>query len=118
MQKTGAGHVKRNANVVMVENGGLVVFTSKQFEQLMKSLPQFNQAANTELEHPFGEGTIHCFSCVNGIVEGWIIDTGASDHMSLDSEDFDVVTTLKTKQLIKSAKWSYFCDFKSRQSLL
>ncbi|PWA57489.1 hypothetical protein CTI12_AA409510 [Artemisia annua] len=100
VQRNGPGTFKRNANAVMVEDGGHVVFTSKQFEQLMKSLPQFNQATNTDIEHPFGEGTIYCFSCVNGIVEGWIIDTGASDHMSPDSDEFDTVALLKTKQLI------------------
>ena len=100
MQRNGVGNVRRNANVVMVEDGGHVVFTSKQFEQLMKSLPHFNQATNTEMEHPFGEGTIYCFSFVNGVVEGWIIDTGSSDHMSPDNEDFGDVIVLKTKLLI------------------
>ncbi|PWA36367.1 peptidase family M48 family protein [Artemisia annua] len=100
VQRNGTGNIKRNANAVMVEDVGHVVFTSKQFEQLMKSLPHFNQPTNTDMEHPFGEGTSYCFSCVNGIVEGWIIDTGASDHMSPDSDEFDNVALLKTKQLI------------------
>jgi hypothetical protein len=98
--KNGNGNVKRTAAVV--ENSGHVVFTSKQFEQLMKSLPQFNQNAQepTKMDHPFGEGTIYCFSCTNGVIEGWIIDTGASDHISPESEDLIDVQTLKYKQMI------------------
>ena len=38
--KNGNGNVRRTAAVV--ENSGHVVFTSKQFEQLMKSLPHFS----------------------------------------------------------------------------
>ncbi|PWA95867.1 hypothetical protein CTI12_AA044930 [Artemisia annua] len=63
--------VRRTA--ALVENGGQSVFTSKQFEQLMKSIPHFNRAtevANATMEHPFGEGTLYCFSCVNGITKG------------------------------------------------
>ncbi|PWA63000.1 hypothetical protein CTI12_AA355130 [Artemisia annua] len=49
------GNVRRT--VAVVENSSHVVFTSKQFEQLMKSLPHFNQNAQepTEMDHPFGE---------------------------------------------------------------
>ncbi|PWA80700.1 hypothetical protein CTI12_AA114230 [Artemisia annua] len=98
--KNGVGNVKRTAAVV--ESSGNVVFTSKQFEQLMKSLPHFNQNAQEpiEMDHPFGEGTIYYFSCINGVIEGWIIDTRASDHMSPDSEDLIDVQTLKYKQMI------------------
>ena len=100
MVKNGNGNVKRTAAVV--ENNGNVVFTSKQFEQLMKSLSHFNQNAQEpkEMDHPFGEGTIYCFSYVNGVIEGRIIDTGASDHMSPDSQDLIDVQDLKYKQMI------------------
>lgn len=37
---------------------------------------------------------------MNGIIEGWIIDTGASDHMSPDSNDLTDVEVLKYKQVI------------------
>ncbi|GKG13257.1 hypothetical protein Tco_0350217, partial [Tanacetum coccineum] len=52
------------------------------------------------MEHPFGEGTFYCFSYVNGVIEGWIIDTEASDHMSPDNNDLDDVHVLKNKQVI------------------
>ncbi|GJS93166.1 cysteine-rich receptor-like protein kinase 8 [Tanacetum coccineum] len=85
----------------VVENGGHVVFTSKQFEQLMRSIPYFHQqTGSSEMEHLFGEGIVYCFSCFNGVIEGWIIDTGASDHMSADSDDLDSVCVLKNKQVI------------------
>ncbi|GJW51846.1 peptidase family M48 protein [Tanacetum coccineum] len=92
----------KDKTTALVENGGHVVFTSKQFEQLLKSLPHFNQnVKNTpEIQHPFGEGTVYCFSCVNGVIEGWLIDTGVSDHMSPDNNDLDNVHVLKNKQVI------------------
>ncbi|GJW33349.1 hypothetical protein Tco_0053381 [Tanacetum coccineum] len=98
--KSGNAPVKRTA--ALVEDGGHVVFTSKQFEQLLKSLPHFNQNGETapEVKHPFREGTIYCFSCVNGVIEGWIIDNGASDHMSPQSNDSDDIYVLKNKQVI------------------
>ncbi|GKA72567.1 retrovirus-related pol polyprotein from transposon TNT 1-94 [Tanacetum coccineum] len=98
--KSSNAPVKRTTS--LVENGGHVVFTSKQFEQLLKSLSHFNQNDETapKVEHPFGEGIIYCFSCVNGVIEGWIIDTGASDHMSPESNDLDDIHVLKNKQVI------------------
>ena len=76
MHKNGNGNVRRNANAVMVEDGGHVVFTSKQFEQLMKSLPHFNHTTNTEMDHPFREGTIYCFSCVMGLWKVGLLTLG------------------------------------------
>nr|GEV88795.1 cysteine-rich RLK (receptor-like protein kinase) 8 [Tanacetum cinerariifolium] len=72
------------------------------FEQLLKSLPHFNQTSDNALEikHPFGKGTLYCLSCVNGVIEGWIIDTRANDHMSLDNNDLDDVQVLKNKQVV------------------
>ena len=52
--------VRRTAALVV--NGGQIVFTSKKFEQLMKSITYFNQAieaANATMDHLFGEGTLH-----------------------------------------------------------
>ncbi|GKD67850.1 cysteine-rich receptor-like protein kinase 8 [Tanacetum coccineum] len=69
------------STAAFAENGGHVVFTFKKFEQLMKSIPHFNQTGETpEIDHPFGEG--------------------ASDHMSPDSDDLDNVFELKNKQVI------------------
>ncbi|GKA38957.1 hypothetical protein Tco_0731508 [Tanacetum coccineum] len=97
--KSGNGNAPVKRTAALVENEGHVVFTSKQFEQLLKSLPQFNQAGDnsTDMEHPFGEGTVYCFLCVNGVIEGWIIDTRASDHMSPINNDLDDVYVLKNK---------------------
>ncbi|GJR00410.1 retrovirus-related pol polyprotein from transposon TNT 1-94 [Tanacetum coccineum] len=69
---------------------------------LLKSLLHFNQNGKTasKVEHPFGEGTFYCFSCVNEVIKGWIINTGASDHMSPESNDLDDIHVLKNKQVI------------------
>nr|GFB05081.1 peptidase family M48 family protein [Tanacetum cinerariifolium] len=97
--KSGNAPVKRTTT--LLENGGHVVFTSKQFEQLMKSIPYFHQQTGSfEMENPFGEGIVYCFSCINGVIRDWIIDTGASDHMSPDSDDLNNVCVLKNKQVI------------------
>ncbi|GJU75733.1 hypothetical protein Tco_1272803 [Tanacetum coccineum] len=65
------------------------------------SLPHFNQTGdNSDTEHPFGKGTVYCFSCVNGVIEGCIIDIGASDHMLPDNNDLDGVHVIKNKQVI------------------
>nr|GEV64818.1 retrovirus-related Pol polyprotein from transposon TNT 1-94 [Tanacetum cinerariifolium] len=97
VMKNGNGNTTVKKTATLAKNEGHVVFTSKQFEQLLKSLPHFNQTGDNapEIEHHFGEGTIYCFSCVNGVIERWIIDTGASDHMSPDD-----VQMLKNKQVI------------------
>ncbi|GJY43002.1 hypothetical protein Tco_0431215 [Tanacetum coccineum] len=75
---------------------------SKQFEQLLKSLPHFNQnGENTpEIQHPFGEGE--------------------SDHMSPDNNDLDNVHVLKNKQVINlpNGHTSVISkDFKTRKVL-
>lgn len=71
-------------------DAGKVVCTSKQFKQLMKRLPQFDHSSDSrgdtdeELEREFvaGNSCIHCLYSSKTIVDGWIIDTGASDHMT------------------------------------
>ncbi|GJT65771.1 retrovirus-related pol polyprotein from transposon TNT 1-94 [Tanacetum coccineum] len=67
-QKAKGGMKSSNAPVkrttTLVKNGGHVVFTSKQFEQLLKSIPHFNQNDEANLEM-------------------------RSDHMSPESNDLD-----------------------------
>ncbi|GKC02060.1 cysteine-rich receptor-like protein kinase 8 [Tanacetum coccineum] len=86
-----------------VESGN-VVFTSKQFEQLMKSLPHFNiQNINKggdsyeELDHHFA-ACIYCFSTINGVI--WILDTGCTDHVTPVSNDLSDLRDLQYQQLI------------------
>nr|GEV09219.1 peptidase family M48 family protein [Tanacetum cinerariifolium] len=54
-----SGNAPVNRTPGLVKNRGHVVFTSKQFEQLMKSIPYFHQqTASSEMEHPFGEEAV------------------------------------------------------------
>ncbi|GKD61572.1 retrovirus-related pol polyprotein from transposon TNT 1-94, partial [Tanacetum coccineum] len=94
-----------------VESGN-VVFTSRQFEQLMKSLPHFNAQnfhkggdSDEELDHHFAAG-IYCFSIINGVI--WILDTGCTDHMTHVSNDLTELRKLEFQQLISFTKWANF----------
>ncbi|GKC90760.1 cysteine-rich receptor-like protein kinase 8 [Tanacetum coccineum] len=98
----GQGQFKKIA--ANVESGNFV-FTSKQFEQLMKSLPQFDRSqeqkgdTDEELEPEYvaGISCFYCLSCSNGVIQGWIIDTGASDHMTPHSDYLQTPVYLQFK---------------------
>ncbi|GKB85631.1 kinase-like domain, phloem protein 2-like protein, partial [Tanacetum coccineum] len=90
--KQGTDQPKRTAAVASAESSRHIVFTSKQFEQLMRSLPHFGnhtEASNSaetddELDNEYVAG-ISWYTCLSSsklIIHGWIIDTGASDHMT------------------------------------
>nr|GEW23408.1 retrovirus-related Pol polyprotein from transposon TNT 1-94 [Tanacetum cinerariifolium]GEW75783.1 retrovirus-related Pol polyprotein from transposon TNT 1-94 [Tanacetum cinerariifolium] len=88
---------------VTAESGN-AVFTSKKFEQLMKSLPHFNIQnlnkggdSDEELDHYFAAG-IYCFSTINSVI--WILDTRYTDHMTLVPNDLSDLKYLLFQQLI------------------
>ncbi|XP_071712544.1 uncharacterized protein [Rutidosis leptorrhynchoides] len=74
---------KTAANV----QGSSVVFTSEQFEQLLKCLPQLSQSGtqaddfSDEIDHHFAGITTKTSLCGNQCTQ-WILDTGATDHMT------------------------------------
>ncbi|GKA92745.1 RmlC-like cupins superfamily protein [Tanacetum coccineum] len=68
-----------------VESGN-ITFTPQQFEQLMKSVQQISQfSAEEEIDHHQFVAGISCLSShldLLELLEDWICDTGASDHMT------------------------------------
>nr|GEU85307.1 hypothetical protein [Tanacetum cinerariifolium] len=67
-----------------VESGN-ISFTPQQFEQLLKSIQQMSQFnAKEEIDHQQFVAGIACLSShldLINVLEDWIYDTGASDHM-------------------------------------
>lgn len=78
----------RSANVVQTAGGGKgetsnVIITHQQFEQLLKLIPG-NAAVHGQTEEEFDTpflGMITCGAAESKIQE-WIVDSGASDHMT------------------------------------
>ncbi|GJX46110.1 retrovirus-related pol polyprotein from transposon TNT 1-94 [Tanacetum coccineum] len=85
----GSGHIGVELNC-FVQQRGHVVFTSNQFEQLLKSLPHINQTGeNTpEMEHPFRED--------NNDLD----DVHVFKNKQVDNNDLDDVHVFKNKQVI------------------
>ncbi|PWA82227.1 hypothetical protein CTI12_AA171680 [Artemisia annua] len=73
-----------------VESGN-ISFTPQQFEQLLKSVKQMNvfNGGEEEFDHQFTAGIACLSSCLDmlEILEDWIYDTGASDHMTPVQDD-------------------------------
>ncbi|GJX71149.1 cysteine-rich receptor-like protein kinase 8 [Tanacetum coccineum] len=77
---------------------GNISFTPYQFKQLLKSVQQMGgfNAAEEEIDHQFTAG----IACLNSqidlleLLEDWIYDTGASDHMT-PVNDYDLTTKVK-----------------------
>ncbi|GKB67081.1 hypothetical protein Tco_0928493, partial [Tanacetum coccineum] len=87
-----------NKTATYVESGN-ISFTPQQFEQLLKSVQQFSSSngSGEEIDHHYAVG----IACLNSqidlleLLEDWIYETGASDHMTPD------LTTRKVKGLGK-----------------
>ncbi|PWA58153.1 hypothetical protein CTI12_AA402710 [Artemisia annua] len=87
-----------------VESGS-ISFTPQQFEQLLRSVHQM------KVDGDFDEGFGHHFAagiaCLNTqldlleLLEGWIYDTGASDHMTPEDDHISDPYLLKIKPQIK-----------------
>nr|GEX30398.1 cysteine-rich RLK (receptor-like protein kinase) 8 [Tanacetum cinerariifolium] len=97
---------RRSANAV---ESGHIMFTSKQFEQLMKNLPQFAQGdfklptdSDEELDNDCVAGIswYYCLSTSTLVLQGWIIDTGTSDHMTPVTTDMLDIQNCKLKPQI------------------
>lgn len=74
--------VKRTAAHV---DGGNVVFSKEQFDQLLKQIDKIQvtgESTDEEIDHEFVAGTAACFSCSSYNLDEWILDTGATDHMT------------------------------------
>jgi len=98
--------------------GGLSL-TSQQVEQLLRLLPQPSKASteskDDELEPSFA-GNVYC-SCASIKSTEWILDTGASDHMT------PMCTNLKEVELSGSfahqfSRWQYGSDHTQRTCCL
>lgn len=78
------GHKK----IAATAEGGNVVFTSQQFEQLMKSISQFDHEGkggdtDEDIDLTFAAGITSLFSDANShMFREWILDTSATDHMT------------------------------------
>jgi len=76
-----AAHVE-SASFTSTEGG--LSLTSQQVEQLLKLLPQSTRASteteDDDLEQSFA-GNVYC-SCASIKTSDWILDTGATDHMT------------------------------------
>ncbi|GJS35116.1 hypothetical protein Tco_0533498 [Tanacetum coccineum] len=103
------GNESQSRRSAAAVESGHIVFTSKQFEQLMKNLPLFAQGdfklptnINDELDND-------CVACISWhyflststlVIQGWILDTNATDHMTSITTDMLELKTLKFKPLI------------------
>lgn len=93
-----------NKTVAHVESGN-ISFTPQQFEQLLRSVQQMRLESDSEdgFGHQFAAG----IACLNSqidmleLLEGWIYDTGASDHMTPDNDQIHDPYMLKIKPQIK-----------------
>ncbi|KAJ8433332.1 hypothetical protein Cgig2_023796 [Carnegiea gigantea] len=79
------GNEKRTAAQVESadsRSGGSVTLTQQQIEQLLKLLPQQSkQGEDSEEDYEDFAGNAFC-SCISSRTDAWILDTGATDHMS------------------------------------
>ncbi|GJY07462.1 hypothetical protein Tco_0374516 [Tanacetum coccineum] len=86
-----------------VESGN-ISFTPQQFEQLLKSVQQMGvfNAADEEIDHQFAAGIACLNSQINmlKLLEDWIYDTGASEHMTSVDESIYDPCVLKIKPQI------------------
>ncbi|GJS34173.1 retrovirus-related pol polyprotein from transposon TNT 1-94 [Tanacetum coccineum] len=100
---------KRTVAVAATESSGHIMFTSKQYEQLMKSLPYFSnhaEASNSvetddELDNEYVT-SISWYTCLTiskVVIHGCIIDTRASDHMTPNAKE-----DLTTKKVLALGK--------------
>ncbi|GJW80389.1 retrovirus-related pol polyprotein from transposon TNT 1-94 [Tanacetum coccineum] len=74
-----------NRKVAATTEGGNIMFTPQQFQQLMKSLPQFDLKGNNsdeELDHTFAAGKFCLLAADSLLINYWIFDTRATNHMT------------------------------------
>ncbi|GJX00624.1 cysteine-rich receptor-like protein kinase 8 [Tanacetum coccineum] len=93
-----------NKTTTHVESGNISL-TPQQFEQLLRSVQQFGSITGSEeeIDHHYAAG----IACLNSqidlleLLEDWIYDTGASDHMTPVHESVFDPYSLKIKPQIK-----------------
>ncbi|GJZ45341.1 cysteine-rich receptor-like protein kinase 8 [Tanacetum coccineum] len=84
---------------------GNISFTPQQFEQLMKTMHQMSPFSKSEeeIDHQFMAGTTCLSSQIDklDVLDNWIYDTGASDHMTPVHESIFDPYQLTIKQQIR-----------------
>ena len=86
-----------------VETTGNISFTPQQFEMLLKSVQQMRIDSEDGFGHQFAAG----IACLNSqldkldLLDDWIYDSGASDHMSPDDDEIIDPYLLKIKPQIR-----------------
>nr|GEZ36521.1 hypothetical protein [Tanacetum cinerariifolium] len=80
-----------------------ISFTPQQFEKLLRSVQQFGSITGSkeEIDHHYAAGIVYLNIQIDvlELLEDWIYDTGASDHMT-PVHEYDL-TTRKVKGLGK-----------------
>ncbi|GJR80268.1 retrovirus-related pol polyprotein from transposon TNT 1-94 [Tanacetum coccineum] len=74
-----------NRKIAATAEGANIMFTPQQFQQLMKNLPKFDLQGNNsdeELDHSFAAGKFCLLAAASLLVNYWIFDTGATDHIT------------------------------------
>lgn len=83
-----------------VEDTGHVMLSAKQFDQLLKLLPTTgSQEDNSDLESPFSGMAIS--TDIKHIDGSWIMDSGATDHMTSDLNLLSNVSVVTSDITIK-----------------
>uniref|UniRef100_A0A803N939 Retrovirus-related Pol polyprotein from transposon TNT 1-94-like beta-barrel domain-containing protein n=1 Tax=Chenopodium quinoa TaxID=63459 RepID=A0A803N939_CHEQI len=70
--------------------GGNITLTSQQFEQLLKHIPSSSTAKGSETDEELDNSFsgMVSYNHAESVFNGWIIDSGASDHMTYDLSKF------------------------------
>uniref|UniRef100_A0A803KVP7 Uncharacterized protein n=1 Tax=Chenopodium quinoa TaxID=63459 RepID=A0A803KVP7_CHEQI len=73
-----------------VIEGSNITLTSQQFEQLLKHMPTSSATKGSETDEEIENSFSGMVSCnhAESVLNGWIIDSGASDHMTYDLSKF------------------------------
>uniref|UniRef100_A0A803LNL9 Retrotransposon Copia-like N-terminal domain-containing protein n=1 Tax=Chenopodium quinoa TaxID=63459 RepID=A0A803LNL9_CHEQI len=87
----GKGHLQSKLAAAAQTSGvGNVTFTQQQFEQLLKHFPFPNAVKGSETDEELDNSFSSMVSChlASTLKHGWVIDSGASDHMTCDLSKF------------------------------
>uniref|UniRef100_A0A803N713 Integrase catalytic domain-containing protein n=1 Tax=Chenopodium quinoa TaxID=63459 RepID=A0A803N713_CHEQI len=79
------------------QGGGNITLTQQQFEQILKLMPSSSAAkgceTDDELDNNFSGMVLSCDS--EKLTKGWILDSGATDHMTSDLSSLSNLTAAK-----------------------
>lgn len=79
-----AGNAKSNVDTSVGSSSGSATLTAQQLEQLMKLLPTPSKVASSETDDEMEYSYAGMVSCnfADSVKSEWIVDSGASDHMT------------------------------------